>query len=227
MARKLRVNIQGIARHIIQRGNNRQACFFSDADRLRYLEEMYKAAAASGCMVHAWVLMTNHVHLLVTPLTEAGASLMMQALGRSYVRYFNAVHQRSGTLWEGRFKACVVGSERYVLACYRYIEGNPVRAGMAETALAYRWPSCAHNCGQRIDQNVQPHPAYLGLGHDLAACQRQYRALLELEPTEEGELRTALNHNLVLGGEYLAGLDEETATRCRPAKRGRPRKQSV
>ena len=132
MARLPRIVIPGQALHLIQRGNNRQATFYADKDYRFYLECLQDASAHHGCAIHAYVLMTNHVHLLLTPRAERAASLLMQSVGRRYVRYVNHAYQRSGTLWEGRFKSTLIDSERYLLTCSRYIELNPVRAGMVD-----------------------------------------------------------------------------------------------
>jgi len=130
MARLPRLCLSGIPQHIIQRGNNRQICFASNEDFAAYAYWLNEYSAKYEIAIHAWVFMTNHVHLLVTPGTTDGLSKMMQSLGRQYVRYFNYTYRRSGTLWEGRFKSCVIEAENYLLSCQRYIELNPVRAGI-------------------------------------------------------------------------------------------------
>ncbi len=164
MARLPRLDIAGVAQHVVQRGNNRQACFVSEYDFVRYREELEDAATRHACSVHAWVFMTNHVHLLVTPSEVGGVSRMMQAIGRRYVGGFNARHARTGTPWEGRFKATLVAGDRHVLACYRYIESSPVRAGMADTPAGYRWSSHAVNALGQRDAFVVPHETYTRLG---------------------------------------------------------------
>ncbi len=141
MARRPRMVIPGQPLHIVQRGNNRQAVFFAEQDYLTYLECLRDAAFQQGCWVHAYVLMTNHVHLLLTPTQETNLSRCIQAVGRKYVRYINGHYRRSGTLWEGRFKSAMIDSAQYLLACYRYIELNPVRANMVEHPQHYRWSS--------------------------------------------------------------------------------------
>ncbi|MBA8885076.1 transposase [Dokdonella fugitiva] len=161
MARLPRIEFADIPQHVVQRGNDRQPCFLEDADYRRYLRGLQEAALDHGCHIHAYVLMTNHVHLLLTPTTVGAVSRMMQQLGRGYVGYFNTAHHRSGTLWEGRFKSNLVDSERYLLTCYRYIEMNPVRAGMVEEPGAYRWSSYGHNASGGPDAIVTPHPIYL------------------------------------------------------------------
>ena len=145
MARKPRFNLPGVPQHVIQRGNNRESCFFDAEDYRCYLDALGHASKQCGCAVHAYILMTNHVHLLVTQERRDGVSAMMQSLGRRYVRYINDRHRRTGTLWEGRYKAALVDSERYLLACYRYIELNPVRAGMVELPGRYPWSSYRYN----------------------------------------------------------------------------------
>ena len=130
MPRSLRVDLPGVAQHVMQRGNDRRPCFFVEIDYIRYLQDLREIARREGCAVHAYVLMTNHVHLLMTPGATGSIGRTMQALGRRYVRYVNDRHGRTGTLWEGRYKACLVGTDQYLLRCYRYIEFNPVRAAM-------------------------------------------------------------------------------------------------
>ncbi|MEO8162047.1 MAG: transposase, partial [Arenimonas sp.] len=181
MARVPRIDLPGIALHIVQRGNDRQACFADDADYLHYRQELGEAALEHECALHAYVLMTNHVHLLLTPQAPGASSRMMQAIGRRYVGRFNARYQRTGTLWEGRFKSVLVDSERYVLSCYRYIELNPVRAGMAATALDYRWSSHRHNGRGVSDPRIKPHPTYLALGATEAERLKAYRQLVDEE----------------------------------------------
>ncbi len=177
MARLPRNVVPGLPLHVIQRGNNRQAVFFAESDYRLYLESLRLAAERSGCAVHAYVMMTNHVHLLVTPATENSLARLMQSVGRRYVRYVNGVYQRTGTLWEGRFKSAVIESERYLLTCMRYIELNPVRAGMVEQPGEYRWSSYRRNALGQLDSVIDVHALYAALGHDPAACQSAYRSL--------------------------------------------------
>jgi putative transposase len=176
MARLPRLDLPGIPQHVIQRGNDRQPCFAADDDFLHYRQELGEAARRFGCALHAYVLMTNHVHLLVTPPEVGAVSRMMQALGRRYVACFNARYRRTGTLWEGRFKAGLVDSERYVLTCYRYIELNPVRAGMVASPERYRWSSFPHNALGALDPRITPHPGYEALVAGAIGC-AAYRAL--------------------------------------------------
>jgi putative transposase len=130
MPRSPRLDLPGVAQHVVQRGNDRQPCFFTADDYLRYLRDLNEIARREGCAIHAYVPMTNHVHLLVTPPGTGRVSRMMQALGRRYVRYVNQTYHRTGTLWEGRYKACLVASDAHLLQCHRYIELNPLRAAM-------------------------------------------------------------------------------------------------
>jgi len=178
MARLPRLDLAQVPQHVVQRGVDRQPCFARDDDYLQYRQELGEAALKHDCALHAYVLMTNHVHLLVTPAAPGGVSRLMQALGRRYVASFNARYQRTGTLWEGRFKSALVDSEHYALACYRYIELNPVRAGMVATAREYRWSSHACNALGQHESRISPHPAYLALGADNAARRVAYQTLV-------------------------------------------------
>src|ERR1700729_3005315 len=163
MARRPRLDLPCLPLHVIQRGNNRLPCFFQDDDFSTYREALQQTSKAEGVAIHAYVLMTNHVHLLMTCEAQGAVSRMMQALGRRYVRYVNAMYRRTGTLWEGRFKSCLVDSECYLLTCYRYIELNPLRAAMVETPESYLWSSYHANARGAHDPLVDPHPEYLAL----------------------------------------------------------------
>ena len=164
MARLPRICLPGIPQHIIQRGTNRQVCFASEEDLSAYAHWLEESAKKNQVAIHAWVFMTNHVHLLVTPQTSNGVSRMMQTLGRHYVRYFNYTYQRTGTLWEGRFKSCVIDAEEYLLTCQRYIELNPVRAGMVDSPEDYVWSSYrANGLGANVKMHT-PHVLYQSLG---------------------------------------------------------------
>ncbi len=179
MARHSRLVVPGIAAHIVQRGVNRQACFRGEADYLVYLAILQKALERAACALHAYCLMTNHVHLLLTPTGDGACSRLMYEVGQRYVPYFNRRDERTGTLWEGRFRSCLVESREYVLCCYRYIEANPVRAGMVDSPSAYRWSSHYGNTGRRDDALLTPHVEYLALGSDRAVRQAAYRALCD------------------------------------------------
>ena len=226
MARQPRLNLPGIAQHVIQRGVDRQPCFAADSDYGNYLQELGEASLKHGCYVHAYVLMTNHVHLLVTPRDPGAVSRMMQAIGRRYVACFNARYRRTGTLWEGRFKAALVGSVRYVLACYRYIEMNPVRARMVGHASDYRWSSYHHNALGVIDQRVVEHRDYLRLGPLITSCRGAYRDLVEerLDDVDIESLRAHTQQQRAFGSDAFRREIEALTNRCvsiRP--RGRPK----
>jgi putative transposase len=180
-----RIIVPGQALHIIQRGNNRQATFFSDEDYRKYLDTLDRLSKQYGCAIHAYVLMSNHIHMLATPAHKESVSLMMQGIGRTYVRYFNGRYRRSGTLWEGRYKSALIDSERYLLTCSRYIELNPVRAGMVTGPGQYRWSSYRANSLGRTDRNITPHALYQCLGPNPVACCQAYRALFSTGVPEE------------------------------------------
>ncbi len=177
MARLPRNVVPGQALHVIQRGNNRQAVFFSDTDYRYYHEALLAAADEYGCAIHAYVFMPNHVHLLLTPQTENGPSRMMQSVGGRYVRYVNSVYQRTGTLWDGRFKSAIIDYEQYLLSCCRYIELNPVRAAMVLTPGEYRWSSYRHNAQGEPDELLIPHSNYLCLADNEEHRCQSYAAL--------------------------------------------------
>ncbi|WP_366514978.1 transposase [Solimonas terrae] len=148
----------------MQRGNNRQACFYADDDYVFYLDWLKEYARKAGCQIHAYVLMTNHVHLLISSLRADGAGILMKALGQRYVQYVNRQYRRSGTLWEGRFRSCLVQQDEYLLSCHRYIELNPVRAGMVSHPGDYPWSSYRANGQGEADALVSPQPAVLAAG---------------------------------------------------------------
>lgn len=177
MPRPLRYDLTDCPQHVVQRGNNRQRTFFARRDYVRYLAWAGTAAADARCEIHAYVLMTNHVHMLVTPREPFAIARFMQALGRRYVRYLNDRRGRSGTLWDGRYKASLVASGDYLWNCYRYIELNPVRAGMVTDPATYPWSSFARNALGRRDGLVTDHDEYGALGPDVAARIRNYREM--------------------------------------------------
>ena len=177
MPRKPRMYLPGVPCHVIQRGNNRQASFFCDADRELYLECLRDAARRYGVAVHAYVLMTNHVHLLATPARADSLSRTMQSIGRRYVQYVNFTYRRSGTLWESRHKSSLVDAEAYLIHCMRYIELNPVRANIVSHPADYRWSSYRANAQTEWDDLITRHEIYIALGLDDAARARAYQAL--------------------------------------------------
>ncbi len=193
--------VPGVAVHVIQRGNNRNACFASDEDRRFYLFHLARMLPRAGCLLHAYCLMTNHVHLLLTAQSAGGCALLMKSTGELCARYFNKTHQRSGYLWEGRFKSCLVQSETYVLSCYRYIDLNPVRAGLVRRADEYVWSSYRFNALGEASALLSPHEEYLRLGGTSAERQAMYRELIaEVQgPHTVEEIRNATNGGYVLG----------------------------
>ena len=227
MARPPRLELPGVPLHVIQRGNNRGACFFTDIDRRFYLKCLARAAAANDCAVHAYVLMTNHVHLLVTPSAAGAVGAMVQDIGRRYVRVINTIHGRSGSLWEGRFKSSLIDSETYLLTCHRYIELNPVRAGLAGHPGAYPWSSHAYYAGTRPDGLVSHYEQFRALG----ACEAERREAfcsLFAAPMEQHmleKIRTAINTDSALGSEdFMQAAEAKLGRSVRPPKRGRPGK---
>lgn len=227
MPRRPRLTLPNVPLHLIQRGNNRQACFVTDEDYRSYLDWLSEYAGQAGCRIHAYVLMTNHVHLLVSAERTGASGEMMKALGQRYVQYFNRTYRRSGTLWEGRYRSCLTQAETYLLACQRYIELNPVRAGMVEHPGSYRWSSYRANAQGESDPLISDHEVYRALGHDASSRQAAYRELFryELEPGLVDQIRHATNGNYALGsqlfGEQIAHALKQ---RVLPGKAGRPRK---
>lgn len=225
MPRRARVALAGVPWHVIQRGNNRSACFYAEDDYLYFLAQLDDQSGECGCSVHAYCLMTNHVHLLLTPERVDSASLMMKHLGQRYVQYINRTYGRSGTLWEGRFKSCLVQDHAYVLTCYRYIELNPVRAGMVSHPSDYRWSSYHCNAEGKYSSLIEPHDDYLRLGGSENSRLRHYRALINegLDPHSMEKLRRATNGNYVLGGvRFQREIEKTLGRRVTPGKRGRP-----
>ncbi|MBS0294317.1 MAG: transposase [Proteobacteria bacterium] len=225
MARLPRLTLAGYPHHIIQRGNNRQLIFADRQDFETMLSLLAENAQKFRVAVHAYVLMDNHFHLLATPATDEALPKMMQAVGRSYVRYFNDRHGRSGTLWEGRYRATLIESERYMLACMAYIDLNPVRAGMVGQALDWPWSSHAHYLGQRSDVLVTPHALYWALGNTPFAREAAYAELVQagISGAEQAALTDAALRGWALGGaDFVADLQKKSPRRVSKAKPGRP-----
>ena len=225
MPRRARLRLAGVPLHLIQRGNNGAACFFAAADYALYLHHLAELARQVGCLVHAHVLMTNHVHLLLTPRAADSASLLMKHLGQRYVQYVNRTYRRSGTLWEGRFKSCLAQSEAYVLACYRYIELNPVRAAMVAHPRDYRWSSYRANAEGEACDWVVAHDEYCRLGDSATARQAPYRALFKahIDPALVTAIRDATNGNVALGNpRFQLEIEAALGRRARHGKAGRP-----
>lgn len=228
MPRRSRIIIPGIPLHIIQRGNNRQACFYADDDYLFYLDWLKELAKLSKCFVHAFALMTNHVHLLITPKNADSAGTLMKRLGQRYVQYINRTYKRSGTLWEGRFRSCIIQEQEYLFLCQRYIEMNPVRAGIVQHPGEYRWSSYGFN-GQGEKSNlIQPHFLYKKLGRSSEERQQSYRDLFrcELKSGEIDKIRKATNGNYACGdNRFNTEISEMLGRRVTPGKAGRPKKK--
>ncbi|MCI5180667.1 MAG: transposase [Candidatus Electrothrix sp. AW3_4] len=228
MPRRPRIIVPGTPLHIIQRGNNRQACFFADEDYLFYLDWLKGYAKSAQCAVHAYVLMTNHVHLLLTPKKASSAGSLMKRLGQRYVQYVNRTYQRSGTLWEGRFRSCIIQEENYLFTCQKYIEMNPVRAGMVQHPGEYRWSSYSRNaCGEKSDV-VKPHFLYKELGETSIERQNAYQALFrhELDTAEIDKIRKNTNGGFSLGdNRFHAEISTMLGRRVTPGKAGRPKKK--
>jgi len=225
MARKARFIVPGYPQHLIQRGNNRQAIFLDDDDRRRYLRLLNDAAREQRLAIHAYVLMDNHVHILATPEHDGALSRCMQSLGRSYVGWFNHRHQRSGTLWEGRFKANLIEADAYLLMCSRYIELNPVRAGMASGLLEHPWSSVAHHLGVRPDPLITDHPVFWSLGNTPFEREAAYRAWLEqgISEAELGQITAAvLKGQLLVRADTLKKLQDASHRDLISKPRGRP-----
>jgi putative transposase len=227
MPRPLRIDLPHVPQHVVQRGNDRQPCFFQPVDRLRYLDDLRDISQRVGCAVHAYVLMTNHVHLLVTPSAPGQVGHVMQALGRRYVRYVNDRYRRTGTLWEGRYKSCPVESDDHLLRCYRYIELNPVRAAMVAAPADYPHSSYRANALGEHDPLLSPHSQHLALGTTPALRQQAYRAFVD-EAISDDELeliRQRLQRQHALGSDRFRTIVEAQLSRAAgPRKAGRPRK---
>jgi len=227
MPRQPRYGLVGIPQHVIQRGNNRQMTFFATEDYRHYLDCLREACSTHECHLHAYVLMTNHVHLLITPMRSDAIAKVMQSVGRRYVRYINNVYRRSGTLWEGRYKASLI-EEGYVLMCSRYIELNPVRSSIVGAPDEYRWSSFKHHVGERLDALVSEHASFLGLGATAAQRHVAYRELFRehIDPLSISTIRDTVNRCLVLGTEgFKDQIELVLSRRVRHGKAGRPRKE--
>jgi putative transposase len=226
MPRRPRIQLDGVPLHIVQRGHNREPCFFSEEDYACYLQWLSEALAENQCALHAYVLMSNHVHLLLTPKKAEAVPRLIMSLGRRYVQYVNRIHGRTGTLWDSRYKSSVIQAQTYLFACQRYIELNPVRAAMVRDPAHYRWTSYRHNALGAADSHLAPHALYTGLGPSPKARQAAYRALFRkpLEPAVIDDLRLALNQNQPIGNSrFYARIEKLTGERREARPRGRPR----
>jgi putative transposase len=225
MARLPRLTVTGYPHHVILRGNNRQEIFRNTADYQRMLDLCEQHSREQGVDIHAYVLMTNHVHLLLTPQKDLALPKMMQSVGRNYVQVFNRVHGRTGTLWEGRYRSTLVQSERYVLACMVYIDLNPVRAHMVAQPEDYVWSSYGHYAGKRTDRLITPHALYWGLGNTPFAREAAYAELVHagIQADQQRALTDATLRGWALGdAKFLAGLKAQTPRRLSKDRAGRP-----
>ena len=225
MARLPRLTLPDYPHHVIQRGNNRQATFVRAADYQRLLDLLDENARLFEVAIHAYVLMSNHFHLLATPQTAEGLPLMMQALGRRYVRYFNDVQGRTGTLWEGRYKSTLIQTDRYLLACMAYIDLNPVRAGMVAQAADYPWSSHGHYIGRSADKLVTPHALTWTLGNTPFAREAAYAELVQsgVNPVQQLALTAATLRGWAFGEpDFVADLQKRTQRRVSKGQVGRP-----
>jgi putative transposase len=226
MPRRPRVHLDNIPLHIVQRGHNREPCFFAEEDYQSYLHWLGEALIEAECVLHAYVLMTNHVHLLLTPTKAEMVPKLLISLGRRYVQYINRTYRRTGTLWDSRYKSSLVQAETYLLTCQRYIELNPVRAAMVEDPAHYRWSSYRANGLGQPDSLLTSHGLYLALGSNEQDRQAAYRALFRahLDRDAIDDIRLALNQNQPLGNErFYARIEQMTGIRREIKARGRPR----
>ncbi len=225
MARLPRLSLPGYPHHVILRGNNRQLIFKDNSDRQIWLELLVGHCQNQQVDLHAFVLMDNHVHLLVTPQADQALSKMMQNLGRDYVRYFNKQHKRTGTLWEGRFRSSLIQTDRYFLACMVYMDLNPVRAGMVAQALEHPWSSHAHYVGARQDSWLVSHNVYWALGNTPFAREKAYAEMVQagIEEKNKQALTSSVLGGWALGEDaFMQSLQPLTKRRIHKAKAGRP-----
>ena len=225
MPRKPRFYLPDIPAHVMQRGHNGEPVFFGDQDYLEYLKILKRVSDACDCAVHAYVLMTNHIHLLLTPRAGESISRLFQECGRQYVTYINHAYRRRGTLWEGRHKGIIVESAAYLLTCMRYIELNPVRAGLVTRPEHYRWSSYAANALGEDNCIVSPHDEYVGLGPTPSGQREAYRALFNAELTadELGRIRNCTQSGTPMGSErFKERLEKTLSKKVGGEKRGRP-----
>jgi len=227
MARLPRLTVPGYPHHVIQRGNNRQPIFAGDDDRRFMLELFDTYSRELKVAIHGYVLMGNHFHLLATPETDTGLPQMMQAVGRRYVRHFNTRQQRTGTLFEGRYRSTLIQAERYLLACMVYIDLNPVRAGIVADPAQYAWSSHRHYAGIANDRLVTPHPLFWSLGNTPFAREQAYGELIAsgISGDTKEKLAGSTHRGWALGdATYVAELERLSDRRATPRPAGRPPK---
>lgn len=230
MPRKPRFFLPGVPNHVVQRGHSRDAVFFADSDYLAYLHWLKEGAERYGVDIHAYVLMTNHIHMLATPYDTDGIVRMMQYVGRHYVPYINRTYGSSGSIWEGRYKSSLIHDEEYLLTCMRYIELNPVRANMVRSPGKYRWSSYCFNGQGKQDVMITPHAIYQKLGKSRATRQKAYNTLFKthLDKGALDDIRSAWQTGTPLGNDqFRKKIEQELKCKVGQARRGRPKKQRV
>jgi putative transposase len=218
--------LSGIPVHVIQRGNNRQSCFYEENDRSFYLFHLGRLLAKAGCVLHAHCLMTNHVHLLLTPNSSDSCGALMKGIGQLHTQYMNRRYGRTGSLWEGRFRSCLVQAEDYLLACYRYIEMNPVRANLVSHPTEYRWSSYSTNAEGKESALVMPHDEYARLGSTEEERRDRYKELIAevLDSRLIDAIRAATNGNFALGdAPFRQQVSIALGRRASRGSPGRPR----
>ncbi|MBI3147233.1 MAG: transposase [Betaproteobacteria bacterium] len=226
MPRRPRIHLNNVPLHIVQRGHNREPCFFGEEDYQTYLHWLGEALKREGGVLHAYALMTNHVHLLLTPAKAEAVPRIIIALGRRYVQYINTSSRRTGTLWDSRYKSSLIQAETYLLTCQRYIELNPLRAGLVDEPAHYRWTSYRRNALGQPNAHLTPHAVYLALGRSDKERQTAYRALFRAQLDQEAidDIRLALNQNQPLGNNrFYAKIEAMMGERREARPRGRPR----
>jgi REP-associated tyrosine transposase len=226
MPRKTRMYLPGVLAHIVQRGNNREACFFCDEDYQFYKEVLLEGLKRYGAALHAYCLMTNHVHLLITPNEAGSISRIIQHVGRQYVQYINKTYRRTGTLWEGCHKGSLVDAENYLLTCYRYIELTPVAANMVESPDEYRWSSYRANAWGEDDDLITPHELYLRIGRCEDDSQCKYRDLFRVMISNQDvhQIKQALSKNYPTGStRFKEQVEAMFGRKVGSGVRGRPR----
>lgn len=227
MARLPRLMVPGALHHVVQRVHSGMVLFRDDDDYRQFAGWLREGARQFGVGIHAYVLLPDHFHLLLTPVAEDSVSKLMQWIGRCYVPYFNRRYQRSGSLWQGRFRATVLEAETYFVPCAIYIESHPVRAGLAHSAESYPWSSYLHHSGQQTDPLVSDHRLYWALGNTPFQREANYRQKMDESLSRDmlQRLSDATHKSWALGSEaFMAALGQQTQRRIAPAKRGRPRK---
>lgn len=230
MPRRPRIHLPGVPQHVMQRGVDRQPVFFCDADYLFFLALLDEYAAKRFVLIHSYCLMTNHFHLLVSSPTGEALSSLMQDIGRRYVQYINQTYQRTGGLWQGRYKSSHVQSEVYLLACMRYVELNPVRAGMVQAAGDYRWSSYRANAFGEENHLISPHDEYIALGRGPEERTQTYQALFVTEADDHAYslLRTATQQGVVAGeSRFAEQIELRLGKKLQPRPQGRPHRDAT